>query len=57
MEWAVTLKGKTGPEGILMLLDEPAAAESIAIELRRRGHPVVVVPTASGDLAARRHLR
>jgi hypothetical protein len=42
MEWAVVLEGQTGPESILVLLDERQEAESIATELLKKGYRVVV---------------
>lgn len=44
MGWAIVLEGRTDPAGILLLFDDREEAESIAWELRRRGHPVVVLP-------------
>lgn len=42
MEWAVALRERSGPEGILMILPDRTQAESIAVEIRARGHDVVV---------------
>ena len=42
MEWAVTLTAHSGPEGILMILPDRTQAESIADEIRAKGHDVVV---------------
>ncbi len=44
MEWAVTVEGRTGPEAIVLLLDERREAETIASEIRARGQRVVVRP-------------
>jgi hypothetical protein len=40
--YAVVLKGRDDPEAVLMVLDETAEAEAIAIELRGAGHAVQV---------------
>jgi len=41
--FAVMLSSKPAtPEGILLLVDERGDAEAIAVELRRRGQPVMV---------------
>jgi hypothetical protein len=44
MEWAVVLEGRPEPEGILLVLPERPEAESIASEIRKKGHAVVVRP-------------
>jgi hypothetical protein len=44
MTWAVALDGRSDEEGILLLLEDREEAESIAVEVRRRGHRVVVRP-------------
>jgi hypothetical protein len=45
MNFAVMLRSRPAtPDSILMLLDERREAEEIAIELRRKGHPVEVRP-------------
>jgi len=44
MEWAVVLAGRSVPEGVLVVLAERHEAESIAVEVRRKGHPVTVRP-------------
>jgi hypothetical protein len=44
MEWAIALDGRSDAAGILLLLEDRQEAESIAIEVRRRGHRVVVRP-------------
>jgi PleD family two-component response regulator len=43
MESAIMLKGRTDEDGILLVLDDRREADSIASELRMRGHDVVVV--------------
>jgi hypothetical protein len=55
MEWAVVLEGRPAPGGVLVVLAERNEAESIAVELRKKGHPVVVRPYLSdrGDEARR----
>ena len=41
--FAVMLSSKPAtPEGILLLIDDRGDAEAIAVELRRRGQPVMV---------------
>jgi hypothetical protein len=42
VEWAFVLEGRTGPDGVLVILDERTEAESIAAEVRQKGHRVVV---------------
>jgi hypothetical protein len=44
MGWAIVLEGRTDVGAILLLFDDRQAAEEIAFEVRRRGHPVVVRP-------------
>jgi len=44
MEWAIALEGRTDLGGILLLLEDRAEAESIAGEMRERGHRVAVRP-------------
>ena len=51
MEWAVALEGRTGPEGVLVTLDERAEAESIASEVRQKGHQVIVRTYNHGPVA------
>ena len=43
-EWAVVLEGRSAPEGVLVVLAERQEAECIAVEVRKKGHPVVVRP-------------
>jgi hypothetical protein len=50
MGWAVRLEGRTGPAGILLLIDDKNEAESIAQEIRRRGTRIVVSPYRSTEL-------
>ena len=38
------LEGPSVPEGVLVVLAEREEAESIAVEVRRKGHPVTVRP-------------
>ena len=47
MEWAVTLRARSGPEGILMILPDRFQAQSIAEEIRAKGHDVVVQKLSS----------
>jgi hypothetical protein len=42
MDWAVALEGRADAGGILLLLDDREGAESIAGEMRNKGHRVVV---------------
>jgi hypothetical protein len=42
VSWAIVIEGRTDKDGILMLCDDQQEAESIASEMRRRGHPVEV---------------
>ncbi len=44
MGWAVTLEGRSDPQGIVLLIDDRSEAESLAREIRARGQRVVVVP-------------
>jgi hypothetical protein len=44
MEWAVVLENRAGPESILVVLAERHEAESIATEVREKGHRVAVRP-------------
>jgi hypothetical protein len=44
VEWAVVLEGRPAPENILLVLAERQEAESIAAEVRQKGHRVVVRP-------------
>jgi hypothetical protein len=44
MTWAVVLEGRSEPEGILVVLSERQEAETIAFEVRKKGHQVVVRP-------------
>jgi hypothetical protein len=44
VEWAVVLEGRSAPEGILLVLAERQEAETIASEVRKKGHRVVVRP-------------
>jgi hypothetical protein len=44
VEWAVVLEGRPAPENILLVLAERQEAETIAAEVRRKGHRVVVRP-------------
>jgi hypothetical protein len=44
MEWAVVLEGRSAPESVLVVLAERQEAESIAVEMRKKGHPVTVRP-------------
>jgi hypothetical protein len=47
VSWAIVLEGRSDASGILLLCDDRNELESIAIELRRRGHRVVVHPYPS----------
>ena len=42
--WAIVLDGRFDPSGVLLLSDDRQELESIASEVRRRGHPVAVRP-------------
>ncbi len=44
MGWAVTLEGRSDPQGIVLLIDDRAEAEILASEIRARGQLVVVRP-------------
>lgn len=44
MGWAVTLEGRSDPQGIVLLVEDWAEAESLASEIRARGPRVVVMP-------------
>jgi hypothetical protein len=37
------------PDGILLMVDERHEAEEIAVELRRKGHPVTVREMTAAD--------
>jgi hypothetical protein len=57
VSFALTLGSRPGrPETILLLVDERRDAEEIAVELRRKGHPVEVraVPAPDRDREAHR---
>jgi hypothetical protein len=55
MEWAVVLERRAAPAGVLVVLAERHEAECIAVEVRKKGHPVVVRPylTDRGNKATR----
>ncbi len=42
VDWAVALEGRADVGGVLLLVDDEEDAESIAVEMRRKGHRVVV---------------
>ena len=50
MGWALRLEGKTGPAGILLLVDDKNEAESLAQEIRRRGTRIVVSPYRTAEM-------
>lgn len=50
MSWAVAQEGRLGRESVLLLIEDRAEAEDIAMELRRRGQCVVVWPYREGEL-------
>ena len=47
MEWAVMKADRSGPEGVLLILGDRKAAETIAAEVRHKGHRVKVLPYAT----------
>lgn len=50
MSFALTLGAQPGgTETVLLLVDERRDAEEIAMELRRKGHPVEVRPVPAPD--------
>lgn len=49
MGWAVALEGRWDPQGIVLLIEDRAEAESIAGEIRARGPRVVVRPYPASD--------
>ena len=51
MGWALRLEGRTGPAGILLLIDDKNEAESLAQEIRRLGTRIVVSPYRSPEIA------
>lgn len=55
MGWAVTFEGRSDPQGIVLLIEDWAEAESLASEIRTRGPRVVVMPyPAPANLAVPR---
>ena len=53
MEWAVINADRVGPEGVLLIVGDRSEAETIAAEIRRKGHHVKVLPYAAGGAARR----
>ena len=47
MSWALTLEGRSDRGAVVLLVDDRTEAESIAIEVRRKGIPIVVRPDVS----------
>ena len=47
MSWALTLEGRSDRGAVVLLVDDRGEAESIAIEVRRKGIPIVVRPHLS----------
>jgi hypothetical protein len=50
MGWALRLEGRTGPAGILLLIDDKNEAESLAQEIRRLGTRIVVSPYRTTEM-------
>ena len=44
MAWAVSLEGRYDPQGVLVIMAERTEAETLAVEVRRKGHRVIVRP-------------
>jgi hypothetical protein len=49
MSWAIVLEGSSDSSGILFLCDDRQELESIASEVRKRSHRVVVRPYQTGS--------
>lgn len=47
MTWALALEGRNDRGGVLFLIDDEREAERIAIEVRRKGIPIVIRPHRS----------
>jgi hypothetical protein len=50
VSWAIVLEGCSDKSGVLLLCDDRNELESIATEVRRRGHRVVVRPYTVGQI-------
>jgi hypothetical protein len=57
MAWAIALEDREDAGGVLLLADDRREADSIATEVRRRGHPVIVRPYPYQSPAAHYILR